>query len=38
MSVCAKINHVNEETHSLNVAPCEHVALVLNLSTHASLE
>jgi len=37
--VCAELNHVNEETHSLNVAPCESINLVLNLSTsHASLE
>jgi hypothetical protein len=30
---------VNDETHSLTMAPCEHIALVLNLSTnYASLE
>jgi hypothetical protein len=32
-SICAELNHVNEETHSLTVAPCEPIALVLNLST-----
>jgi hypothetical protein len=38
-SICAELNHVNEETHSLTVAPCEPNALVLNLSTTpASLE
>jgi hypothetical protein len=38
-SLCAKLNHVNDETHSLTVVPCEHIALVLNLSTNpASLE
>jgi hypothetical protein len=38
-SICAELNHVNDETHSLTVAPCEHIALVLNLSTTpASLE
>jgi hypothetical protein len=37
-SICAELNHVNDETHSLTVAPCEPFALVLNLSTTASLE
>jgi hypothetical protein len=38
-SICAELNHVNDETHSLTVAPCEPIALVLNLSTtYASLE
>jgi hypothetical protein len=32
-SICAELNHVNDETHSLTVAPCEPIALVLNLST-----
>jgi hypothetical protein len=32
-SLCAELNHVNDETHSLTVAPCEPIALVLNLST-----
>jgi hypothetical protein len=32
-SIGAELNHVNEETHSLSVAPCEPIALVLNLST-----
>jgi hypothetical protein len=29
-SICAKLNHVNDEIHSLTVAPCEHISLVLN--------
>jgi hypothetical protein len=38
-SIYAKLNHVNDETHSLTVAPCEPIALVLNLSTtSATLE
>jgi hypothetical protein len=38
-SLCAELNHVNDEIHSLTVAPCEPIALVLNLSTNpASLE
>jgi hypothetical protein len=37
-SLCTEINHVNDETHSLTMAPCEPIALVLNLSTTASLE
>jgi hypothetical protein len=38
-SICAELNHVNDGTHSLTVAPCEPIALVLNLSiTPASLE
>jgi hypothetical protein len=38
-SICAELNHVNDETHSLTMAPCEPIALVLNLSTTpASLE
>jgi hypothetical protein len=38
-SLSAELNHVNDETHSLTVAPCEPIALVLNLSTtSASLE
>jgi hypothetical protein len=38
-SICAEFNHVNNETHSLTVAPCEPIALMLNLSTTpASLE
>jgi hypothetical protein len=38
-SICAELNHVNDETYSLTVAPCEPFALVLNLSTtRASLE
>jgi hypothetical protein len=32
-SICAKLNNVNDETHTLVVAPCEPIALVLNLST-----
>jgi hypothetical protein len=32
-SICAELNHVNDETHSLIMAPCEPIALVLNLST-----
>jgi hypothetical protein len=32
-SLCAELNHANDETHSLTVAPCEPIALVLNLST-----
>jgi hypothetical protein len=32
-SICAKLNHVNDETHYLTMAPCESIALVLNLST-----
>jgi hypothetical protein len=32
-SICAELNHVNDETHSLTMAPCEPVALVPNLST-----
>jgi hypothetical protein len=32
-SICAELNNVNDETHTLAVAPCEHIALVLNLST-----
>jgi hypothetical protein len=38
-SICAELNHVNDETHSLTMAPSEPIALVLNLSTtSASLE
>jgi hypothetical protein len=38
-SICAELNHVNDETHPLTVAPYEPIALVLNLSTtHASSE
>jgi hypothetical protein len=38
-SNCAELNHVNDETHSLIMAPYEPIALVLNLSTtSASLE
>jgi hypothetical protein len=38
-SICAELNHVNDETHSLTIAPCEPITLVLNLSTtSASLE
>jgi hypothetical protein len=38
-SICAKLNHVNDGTHSLTMALCEPIALVLNLSTtSASLE
>jgi hypothetical protein len=38
-SICAEVNQVNDETHSLTVTPCEPIALVLNLSnTPASLE
>jgi hypothetical protein len=38
-SICAELNHANDETYSLTVAPCEPIALVLNLSiTHASSE
>jgi hypothetical protein len=37
--ICAELNNVNDETHTLAVAPCEPIALVLNLSTtSASLE
>jgi hypothetical protein len=38
-TICAELNNVNDETHTLDVAPCEPIALVLNLSTTpASLE
>jgi hypothetical protein len=38
-SIYAELNHVNNETHSLTVAPCEPIALALNLpTTPASLE
>jgi hypothetical protein len=38
-SICAELNNVNDETHTLAMAPCEPIALVLNLSTTpASLE
>jgi hypothetical protein len=38
-SICAELNNVNDETHTLAVAPCEPIALVLNVSTTpASLE
>jgi hypothetical protein len=38
-SICAKLNNVNDETHTLAMAQCEPIALVLNLSTTpASLE
>jgi hypothetical protein len=38
-SICPELNHVNDETHSLTMAPCVPIALVLNLSTtSASLE
>jgi hypothetical protein len=38
-SICAELNNVNDETHTLAVDPCEPIALVLNLSTTpASLE
>jgi hypothetical protein len=38
-STCAELNNVNDETHTLAMAPCEPIALVLNLSTTlASLE
>jgi hypothetical protein len=38
-SICAELNLVNDETHSLTLAPCQPIALVLNLSiTSASLE
>jgi hypothetical protein len=38
-SICVELNHVNDETHSLTMAPCEPTALALNLSTtSASLE
>jgi hypothetical protein len=38
-SICAEFNNVNDETHALAMAPCEPIALVLNLSTTpASLE
>jgi hypothetical protein len=38
-SIFAELNHVNDETHSLTMAPYEPIALVLNLSTtSASLE
>jgi hypothetical protein len=32
-SICAELNNVNDETHTLVVPPCEAIALVLNLST-----
>jgi hypothetical protein len=32
-SICAKLNNVNDDTHTLTVAPCEPIALVLNLCT-----
>jgi hypothetical protein len=38
-SICVELNNVNDETHTLTVAPCEPIALVLDLSTTpASLE
>jgi hypothetical protein len=38
-SIYAELNYLNDETHSLTVATCESIALVLNLSTTlASLE
>jgi hypothetical protein len=38
-SICAELNNVNDETHTLVMAPCEPITLVLNLSTTlASLE
>jgi hypothetical protein len=38
-SLCAELNHVNDEAHSLTMAPCAPIALVLNLfTTPASLE
>jgi hypothetical protein len=38
-SICSELDHVNDETHSLTVDPCEPITLVLNLSTTpASLE
>jgi hypothetical protein len=38
-SICAELNNVNDETYTLVVAPCEPIALMLNLSTTpASLE
>jgi hypothetical protein len=37
--ICAELNHVNDETHSLTMSPCEPITLVPNLSTtSASLE
>jgi hypothetical protein len=36
--ICAELNNVNDETHTLAVSPCEPIALVLNLSTTTSLE
>jgi hypothetical protein len=32
-SICAELNNVNDQTHTLAMAPCEPIALVLNLST-----
>jgi hypothetical protein len=38
-SICAELNNVNDETHTIVVAPCEPIVLVLNLfTTLASLE
>jgi hypothetical protein len=38
-SIYAELNHMNDETHSLTMAPCKPIALVLNLSTtSANLE
>jgi hypothetical protein len=38
-SICAELNNVNDETHTLAVPPCKAITLVLNLSTTpASLE
>jgi hypothetical protein len=38
-SICAELNNMNDETHTLAMAPCEPISLVLNLSTTpASLE
>jgi hypothetical protein len=38
-SICAELNNVNDETHTLAMAPGEPITLVLNLSTTpASLE
>jgi hypothetical protein len=32
-SICAELNNMNDKTHTLAMAPCEPIALVLNLST-----
>jgi hypothetical protein len=33
-SICAELNNVNDETHTLTMVSCEPIALVLNLSAN----